>query len=166
MGERGPLPKPARRRRNRPTTISRGAIRVARPARPNDLAGEARAEWDRIVPLLERMGVLCRLDRATLIRYCTLTADFVELDALLRKTGLLVRAGYRPGLAPNPLWGMRSDVLGHLLELSRQLLLTPTVRIRGGIEHVQPDAEDARERRAELRSIDEYKARLGATNDA
>jgi P27 family predicted phage terminase small subunit len=111
------------------------------------------------------MGLLARVDRGALIRYCTYWADWVDLDSKLRSTGLIVRANHRPGLAANPLARMRSDVATHLLELSRQLLLTPSSRVRAGVEHLRPDPNDARERRAELASIDAYRARLAASTE-
>jgi phage terminase small subunit len=55
MGERGPLPVPyARRRNKRP---NRGKhIAVGQPEMPDDLAAEAVAEWQRVVPEIEAMA--------------------------------------------------------------------------------------------------------------
>jgi hypothetical protein len=49
MGERGPLPKPYARRRNRRQTSGK-YVTIARPAMPKDLPAEAKAEWRRVVP--------------------------------------------------------------------------------------------------------------------
>ena len=54
MGERGPLPNPNARRRNK--RASQGRIVVKRPAMPRTLSTEAKKEWRRIVPELEHMG--------------------------------------------------------------------------------------------------------------
>ena len=132
MGERGPLPKPnARRRNSREVT---GRVSVARPAKPRSLTGEAAAEWNRIVPELERSGILSTIDRALLVRYCTAWADWVELDQLLAQGSKIVR-GQKGNLVRSPAWLMRRDAEQTLAELGRQLGLTPVARLRAGITH-------------------------------
>ena len=54
---------------------------------PRDLSPEAKAEWRRVVPEIEAMGLLATVDRAILIRYCTAWADWVELEGLLSTLG-------------------------------------------------------------------------------
>ena len=131
MGEHGPLPGPSVRRRNA-RTRSDSTVPVAAPLLPRTLKGEARAEWQRVVPVLLRAGVLSTVDRAVLIRYCTVWADWVELDGLLQASGKLVQ-GQRGNLVRSPLWIMRQGAADTALELARQLLLTPNARLRAGI---------------------------------
>ena len=159
MGSRGPIAKPTKRRRNRRPPTGRG-VAIARPSRPRTFGGEALAEWNRIVPELEQMGILAKVDRAILIRYCTLWADWVEVNAALQKTGMIVE-GYR-GLARHPLWLVRNDLLTHLANLSRELNLDPTARLRAGVEHRRP-AGTEEDRQGEIASIDDYRARLTAS---
>jgi P27 family predicted phage terminase small subunit len=137
VGERGPLPKPNARRRNR--RPSAGQVAVERPAKPRALTGEAAAEWNRIVPELERSGILSTMDRALLVRYCTAWADWVELDRLLQQGGKLVR-GQKGNVVRSPAWLMRRDAEQTLIELGRQLGLTPVSRLRAGITH-EPAAQ-------------------------
>ena len=109
---------------------------------PRTMPAEARAEWRRVVPALERMGVLASLDRGILIRYCTTWADWCELDALVRQTGRIIK-GKDGHLVRNPLWLLRRDAGQALTELSRQLTLTPASRLRAGIAHeVEERPED------------------------
>ncbi len=132
MGERGPLPKPNARRRNvREVT---GRVAVAHPAKPRSLAGEAAAEWSRIVPELERSGILSTIDRALLVRYCTAWGDWVELDRLLAQSGRFAR-GQKGNLVRSPAWLMRRDAEQTLADLGRQLGLTPVARLRAGMTH-------------------------------
>jgi len=140
MGERGPLPKPHARRRNKRPAISNRRVQVERPALPKTLVGEARAEWNRIVPQLEMAGLLAKLDRGTLIRYCVAWADWCELNTQLQATSKLIR-GARGNLVRNPLWIMRGDIEATLADLGRQLGLSPTARIRAGIRHDAPEEE-------------------------
>lgn len=139
MAERGPLPKPYARRRNRRPGSDR-FITNGRPPMPRDLPNEAKAEWRRIVPKLEEVGLLADVDRGVLVRYCVAWADWVELDRLLQQSGKLLK-GARGNLVRNPLWFMKRDAEQTVGELGRQLGLTPMARLRAGIMHRQPVQE-------------------------
>jgi P27 family predicted phage terminase small subunit len=155
MGERGPLPHPYARRRNRRQTSGKSVI-VCRPVMPRDLPPEAKAEWRRIVGKLEAAGLLATIDRAVLIRYCTAWSDWVELQGLLERSGKLLK-GARGHLVRNPLWFMKQDAEQTLAELGRQLCLTPVARLRAGIAHERkPEEEDS----PALIAIEEYKRSL------
>ena len=157
MGERGPVPIPHARRRNKKASTGK-RIPVAAPQMPDDLGGEAAAEWERVVPEIESMGLLATLDRAVLVRYCRGWADWCELDEKLQATGLLVQ-GARSGLVRNPLWMMRSDIEVTLEALGKQLGLTPAARLRAGVKHEVPEVN---EDKARVVAIKDYKKRLKA----
>ena len=156
MGERGPLPVPHARRRN-PRRLTGKVVTVARPAMPRSLSPEAKAEWRRVVPELEEIGVLATVDRAVLIRYCTAWADWVELQELLAKSGKLIR-GQKGNLVRNPLLLIRSDVEATLSDLGKQLGLTPGARLRADIRHERPSPDETP---AGAIAIEEYRRRLG-----
>jgi len=160
MGERGPLPVPYARRRHKRRTSGRVAT-VARPPIPRSLPAEARAEWRRVVPALEEIGVLAKIDRGVLIRYCTAWADWVELEGLLRKSGKLIR-GQKGNLVRNPLLLIRSDVETTLSDLGKQLGLSPVARLRADITHERLAAEEEDEARF-MANIEEYRRRLEAS---
>ena len=157
MGERGPVPIPHARRRNKRLSTGK-RIEVAAPEMPDDLDGEAAAEWERIVPEIEAMGLIATLDRGVLIRYCRGWATWLDLDQKIRDIGLLVQ-GARDGMVRNPLWMMRSDVEATLEALGKQLGLTPAARLRAGVKHEEPQASDSK---ARITSIEDYRKRLGA----
>ncbi len=136
MGARGPFPSLDPRRRNsRPT---RGVVTIVRPAMPRELTGEARAEWRRVLTLLEEIGALHTVDRSLLIRYCRGWAEWCELDALLLKTGRLVK-GQKGNLVRNPLWLLRRDTGQALNDLAAQLGISPSARLRSGVRHQRPE---------------------------
>ena len=156
MGDRGPVPLPWARRRNRRPGALHG-VEVAQPERPEELSAAAIEEWERVVPQLEDMGVLATIDRALLIRYCTAWSDWLELEGMLQKSGKLIR-GQKGNLVRNPLWLMRRDAEQMVTDLARQLGLTPMARLRAGVRHERPpDPEDEERRRV---TIEEYKRRL------
>lgn len=55
------------------------------PGCPKWIMPEAKAEWKRVVPELERMGLLTIVDRAGLIGYCQSWARYVEAEKYLSK---------------------------------------------------------------------------------
>ena len=156
MGERGPVPIPHARRRNKRLSTGK-RIAVAAPDMPDDFDGEAAAEWERIVPEIEMMGQLAILDRGVLIRYCRGWANWVDIDNKLRATGLLVK-GRGEGVVRNPLWMMRSDIENTLEALGKQLGLTPASRLRAGVKHELPEEGTGK---ARVTAIDDYRKRLG-----
>jgi len=101
---------------------------------PAHLSAEAKAEWRRVVPILDRMGTVTKLDRGVLIRYCTAWADWLDLDAQVAQTGRLVK-GVEGSYVRNPLWLLRRDAEATATELGRQLGLTPDARVRAGMKH-------------------------------
>ncbi len=154
MGERGPLPRTITRRRNRRAT--NGTIASRRPVMPRTLSAEAKREWRRVVPELVAMGWIASIDRGVLIRYCTIWADWVELDEALQKSGKLVR-GRDGSPVRNPLWMMRRDAGEMAANLARDLGLSPAARLRNGIRH-EPPAPEADAPTA----LDDYRERMGS----
>ena len=153
MGERGPLPQPFARRRNK-RSASGKVVSVARPAMPRDMPEEAKAEWRRVVPVLEEIGILTTIDRALLVRYCCAWADWVELQGLIRQSGKVLK-GARGHLVRNPLWFQLQDAGTTVSELGRQLGLSPVARMRAGIAHQRP--VDPNEESAGIAAIQEYR---------
>jgi len=104
---------------------------------PRDLSEEAKAEWRRVVPELEDIGILASVDRGVLVRYCTAWADWVELQRLLAQSGKVLK-GARGHLVRNPLWFMKNDAEQTVSDLAKQLGLTPAARLRAGVVHERP----------------------------
>lgn len=87
MGQRGPKPLPSNIHllRNNASKKSLASLLddvvrppVEAPECPAHLEGEARAEWDRIVPHLLSLGLVSQIDRAALTFYCDTWADYVN----------------------------------------------------------------------------------------
>ena len=158
MGQRGPLPSPVVRRKNKRVTSGK-KLTTRRPAMPRDFEGEAKAEWQRIVPELHEAGLLTVVDRAVLMRYCLMWADWFRVRAELEVEGEIMygKADLRQ---LNPLWKVRTDAEKVLTELARQLGLTPMARLRASIEHEKPVVLDAD---GGPTVLDEYRAKLGGS---
>lgn len=61
------------------------------PNPPTWLSAEARAEWKRIVPGLERLDLIKPEDRATLATYCETWSRLVAATRDIHKNGLVVQ---------------------------------------------------------------------------
>lgn len=74
----------------RPLNAAEPRAEVARLHCPEELDEIARAEWQRVMPLLAAAGVLTRLDRAALISYCVIYSRAMQADAMLAKAGMVI----------------------------------------------------------------------------
>ena len=148
MGSRGPVPLSRERLR------LRGSWRAGcRPAKPKlDLAGpsmpswmnrEAKAEWRRVVPVLTRLGVLTRCDRALLTAYCCTWARFVAASRQLESEGLTLTTS-NDTMIQHPLVGIQNQGAQRLLQLAQQLGLTPMSRQR--LDVAEPADEEHSEK--------------------
>lgn len=84
-GERGPKSKPGNVHllngnpsRKAIGSLFRDELRppVEIPDMPAHLTGEAAAEWERIAPFLQKLGLVAEIDRAALAIYCSAWAEY------------------------------------------------------------------------------------------
>jgi P27 family predicted phage terminase small subunit len=78
------------------------------------LSGEARAEWDRVVPGLEALDLLKESDRAVLVAYCETWDLYMTAVLKVRAEGMTI---------VNPVSGLerKHPVLSVLMESAAQL---------------------------------------------
>src|SRR5258706_8892481 len=74
----------------------------AAPAPPTTLTREAAAEWKRIVPELNKHGLLAAVDRAVLTAYCEAWAKLQLAEKEIRR-GIVLK-GRDGGSVKNPAW--------------------------------------------------------------
>ncbi|QQK75083.1 phage terminase small subunit P27 family [Salicibibacter cibarius] len=93
MGKRGPAPKPTNLKvmegnpGKRPLNENEPEPTKETPECPEWLTDEAKEEWDRVVPELERLGLLTVVDGASLASYCASWARAVEAESWMAKNG-------------------------------------------------------------------------------
>lgn len=159
--ERGPLPQDSRRRVNKKPDLGLSQIEAKAPKKPAELRGEAAAEWRRIVPELERVGLLATVDRALLIRYCVAWSEWNRASIQAQREPLIV--SYRDGSRHrNPIRLVLAAAEKEVDDLSRLLGLTPVSRLRAGVKHVRPSGQPVTqsERDAGIPSIDERRRQM------
>ena len=134
----GPPPKPTRLRvlegnpSKRPLHTNEPMPRQGAPDKPDDLSPVASEEWDRIVPELDRLGILSPLDRTMLVVYCEAVAIHDAAMALVDETGILSRRGDRMKGAPvkNPALQIARDFAHTARQSGAAFGLTPGDRAR------------------------------------
>jgi P27 family predicted phage terminase small subunit len=102
---------------------------VARPKRPEALDSFGRAEWDRIIPELEELGILAKIDGAALAVYCDAYSEWIRAELEVAIHGLLVEAG-SGGLKPNPAVAMGRLARAQMLNALTEFGCTPASRSR------------------------------------
>lgn len=99
------------------------------PTPPHWLTSEALAEWGRIVPELETIGLLSVVDRAALTAYVTSWATFAECAQDIDSRGVMVE-GRDGNLVKNPSVSMQRDALAQIKAWCTEFGLTPSARAR------------------------------------
>lgn len=100
-----------------------GFARLA-PSKPDWLSGEASAEWDRVVPELQRLQLLKEIDGAALAAYCESWSEFVEATETLQRTGLTFEA--KQGEIPHPCVAIRRNAGKEVRAWASHFGLTPS----------------------------------------
>lgn len=123
------------------------------PNCPTWLSQEAKAEWRRVVPELDRIGMLSRVDRAALTAYCELWATFMTAQREIHEHGLIV-AGFRRVFesedgttvvvsipTKNPAVVIARDAAAQIRQYCAEFGLTPSARARIDLPE-KPEADE------------------------
>ena len=135
MGVVGRPPKPTRLKQlqgnpgKRPLNKREPHPESGAPTRPEWLLPEAKREWNRVVPELERMGLLAKIDRAMLAGYCQCWGMYVEALKDIEKNGttFVTDKGYE---GPRPSVGIATKMLSQIATFSAKFGFTPSDRSR------------------------------------
>lgn len=147
MGKRGPKPKPTDLKvfegnpGKRPLNDQEPQPERAIPDCPEHLDEVARAEWERITPELDAIGMLSRNDRAALAAYCQAWSRWVQAEeAIIQTGGTVVKApsGYP---MQNPHLSIANKALEHLKSFAGHFGLTPSSRSTLKVEKPKPKDE-------------------------
>ena len=112
------------------------------PTPPSWLGREAKAEWRRVVPEMERLRLLSRLTRASLTAYCETWEVFTVATRILHEEGLVYEA--KQGLIPHPAVNIQRQAGAELRRWAAEYGLTPATeqRVRAGELETDDDAFD------------------------
>jgi P27 family predicted phage terminase small subunit len=131
--EGNPGHRPLQKNQPKPTPVA--------PSRPAGLKGEAKREWCRIVPELERLGLLTVIDRAALAGYCQAWARAVAAEKVLAEKGQVKETpnGY---LQQRPEVSIAFKAWQLVRAFAAEFGLTPSARSRLSVQKPEDDPED------------------------
>ena len=115
------------------------------PQPPEYLCDIGRAEWERIVPMLEASKVMSLRHQHTLAAYCDALADMVKANNELQQHGATFMDD-KGRVMNHPAWYRKKDSRLHMLRLAEQFGLTASALARVSAVDA-PTAEDAEDRR-------------------
>ncbi len=141
MGRRGPAPTPTPVLKLRGSTLvtNRREQREAKgpsgkPSCPAWLDEDAKAAWKQLVPLLQSMNVLTRIDGNALARYCRLWSRWRKAEAFLDQHGEMYPLKHENGqvkyMQPWPQVAIASKLAQQLTRLEQEFGMTPASRTR------------------------------------
>jgi P27 family predicted phage terminase small subunit len=115
------------------------------PSQPRHLNAEARAEWDRLAPVLMRLKLLTRLDRAAFASYCVAWGRHVEAEEQLAKASALAFTGNGYPII-NPWFIISKQSVEQMSKFLSEFGLTPAARTRIGTPAPpEPQGDDGQE---------------------
>jgi len=132
---RGRKPKPTALRvlqgnaGKRPLPLDEPAPRATALDPPAYLTDEARAEWARVAPMLERLGIFTEADVSAMVGYCEAWSRWRKAETTLATSGLLIKApsGYP---VVNPLVGVANKAMQQMRAFLVEFGMTPSARTR------------------------------------
>ena len=139
---RGRKPKPTNlkviegNRGKRPLNKAEPKPAPVTPTCPAWLQPKAKREWRRIVPELERMGLLTLVDRAALAMYCQEWARYVDAQAQIDKYGSVLKATGSGYVQPSPYVAIARQALSACKAFGVEFGLTPSSRGRMTVPEV------------------------------
>lgn len=102
-----------------------------RPICPSFLSDYAKTEWRYIVPQLEEMGVIGKVDRAVLVAYCEAFSTFRQaVEALQREMNGLVIRTHNGNYVQNPWISIKNRAAQDMLKYATEFGMTPSARTR------------------------------------
>jgi P27 family predicted phage terminase small subunit len=135
MGRTGRPPKPTAQHKLegtfRPDRVPAHTFtpELGAPARPEWLDAEGRREWDRVVPVLVKAGVLAPVDGGRLADYCAAHSLAVRASRKYQREGLMVKPDYGPKVT-HPMIKIAREARAQANRLGIEFGLTPASRSR------------------------------------
>lgn len=115
-----------------------------RPQPPSHLDPVARNEWRRVVPELIDIGVLARVDTATLAAYCQAYSRWVKAELELQAHGTLTYVSETGVIRLHPAVGAAEKAMAQVRLFAQEYGLTPAsrARVQAHIDGEEDEEED------------------------
>ncbi len=107
------------------------------PDPPEELSEDAKKEWVRVVPELDRLGMLTTIDRTALSAYCQAFGRWMQAERKLAQMaardpvfdGMLIRTTNR-NFIQNPMVGIANKAMADVMRYCVEFGMTPSARSR------------------------------------
>ena len=132
----GPSPKPTKLKilhgnpGKRPLNDREPIPAAGTPECPDWLDAEAKAEWARIVPELEFMGLLTRIDRCALAAYCQTYSRWATAEQQVAKFGTIVKSPEKQFPMKSPYLTIADQAMDAMRRFLVEFGMTPASRTR------------------------------------
>ena len=113
----------------RPLNANEPKPDVVIPEPPEFLSDTAREEWDRLVPELEKLGLISHLSRATIASYCQAYSRWKEAEERLLEEDYVLM-GEKGGVYQNPWLAIANKAMEQLLKIGAEFGMTPSSQSR------------------------------------
>lgn len=147
MGARGPAPKPTHLKvlegnpGKRPLNKNEPKPKPVAPKCPTWLDKEAKREWKRVAPELEKLGLLTIVDGTALAAYCQAYSRWAAAEKVLTTEGMTyeTETGY---IRQRPEVGIVQKYLNLIRGFCAEFGLTPSARSRMTLPGENEDEDD------------------------
>lgn len=141
----GPKPKPMELRALEGNPSKRPLKETIKPAIgylpcPAFLLPSARREWKRIVPELEVLGLLTKIDRAALAQYCQAWGRWSDAEKTVKEKGVLYKT-QNGNVIQSPMLAVANRAYDQLRLMLAEFGMTPSARARLGTASTQDDGD-------------------------
>lgn len=113
----------------RPLNEREPEVAVDRPDAPFHLDDLAREEWDRTTTELLELGVLGRIDRASLAAYCVAWSRWVQAEQQVQDEGFVLTSK-EGGQYQHPALAVANKAMEQMTKLAAEFGMTPSSRTR------------------------------------
>lgn len=118
--------------------VAKAGGRSPVPVAPEWLSDEARAEWDRVAPVLHRRGALTDATRGILESYCSAVGTGRQCEIALAREGVTITSP--SGSKPHPCLGAKNRAAAVALQMAKRLgLFSDAEQAKTGGGHGEND---------------------------
>jgi len=118
-----------------------------KPKRPTHIIGHAQTEWNRVVRMLDELGVLEIADQHTIELYCEAYSDWRIAKEKCDKTGiaLVSQSKDKVEVRRNPFFAAKLEASDRCVKLLQELRLTPRSRNRKQEAQLDRNSDDEKQ---------------------
>ncbi len=125
---------------------------VEAPPCPDFLSEYAREEWESIVPILLRNGLLTSLDGAALAAYCAAYGRWREAEEQIASSGIVIKMGDKGYIVQSPWLQVANKAIKQIEIFVARFGLSPSDRTRIHVKPCEPVEPDEKKKKKKKRA--------------